>query len=120
MQIADTEHLSGVLVEHGHDALVDGGSGGLRGGRCVVGRGEAVDDFAGGGELGQAGFCLGKVGGKPLDLLAQVVSASCGFIVFGLQQPQEFADVHAASSTSSRQVGVGAVRRRSMPAVETQ
>lgn len=54
MQIADAEHLPWVLVERGHDALVDGG--GLRGGRCAVGRGEAVDDLAGGGELGQAGF----------------------------------------------------------------
>jgi len=57
---------------------------------------------------------------EPLDLLPQGVGAGCGLIVFGLQQPQEFADVHAASSTSSRQVGVGVVRRRSMPAVEAQ
>jgi hypothetical protein len=60
----------------------------------------------------QAGFCLGEGGGEPLDLLAQVVGSCGGLIVFGLQQPQEFADVHAASSTSSRQVGVGVVRRR--------
>jgi hypothetical protein len=46
---------------------------------------------------------------------------SCGdLLVFGLQQPQEFAHVHAAGSTSSRQAGVGLVRRRSMPAVEVQ
>lgn len=73
-----------------------------------------------GGELGQAGFGLGEGGGEPIDLLAQVVGAGCGLIVFGLQQPQEFAGVHAAGSTSSRPVGVGVVRRRSMPAVEAQ
>ncbi|MFF3787847.1 hypothetical protein [Streptomyces sp. NPDC001933] len=119
-QITDAEHLPGVLVEHGHDALIDGGGGGLRGGRCVVGRGEAVDDLAGRGELGQAGFGLGEGDGEPLDLLAQAVGSCGGLVVFGLQQPQEFADVHAASSTSSRQVGVGVVRRRSMLAVSAQ
>jgi len=70
--------------------------------------GEAIDDLAGGGgELGQAGFGLGKGGGEALDLLAQVVGSCGGLIVFGPQQPQEFADVHAARSTWSRQVGVG-------------
>jgi hypothetical protein len=89
VQIPDAEHLPRVLVEHGHDALVDGGGGGggLRGGRCVVGRGEAVDDLAGGGELGQAGLGLGEGGGEPLDLFAQVVGSCGGLVVFGLQQP---------------------------------
>lgn len=73
----------------------------------MVGWREAVDDLAGGGGFGQAGFGLGEGGGEPLDLLAQVVDSCNGVIVFGLQQPQEFADVHAASSTSSRQVGEG-------------
>jgi hypothetical protein len=58
VQIVDAEHLPGVLVGRGHGALVDGGGGGLRRCRCVVGRGEAVDDPPGGGELGQAGFGL--------------------------------------------------------------
>lgn len=86
----------------------------------MVGSGEAVDDLAGGGELGQAGFGLGEAGGEPLDLLAQVVGSCGGVIVFALQHPQESVDVHAASSKSSRQVGAGVVRRRSMPAVEAQ
>lgn len=81
----DAEHLRGVLVERGHDALVVGGC--LRGGRCVVGRGEAVDDLTGRGEFGQAGLGLGERGGEPLDLLAQAVGSLDGLIVFGLQQP---------------------------------
>jgi hypothetical protein len=55
---------------------------------------------------------------QPLDLLAQAAAPRGGLVVFGLQQPQEFAGVHAASSTSSRQARLGVVRRRSMPAVE--
>ena len=66
------------------------------------------------------GFGLGQGGGEPFDLLAQVVGSCGGLIVFGLQPPQEFVDVHAASSTSSRQAGLGTVRRRSMPAVEAR
>lgn len=46
-----------------------------------------------------------------LSELKETLQAAC------LHQPQEFADVHPASSTSSRQGGVGVVRRPSMPAV---
>lgn len=81
---------------------------------------KAVDGLAGIGEPGRAGFGLGEGGGEPFDLLAQGDGVGCGPIVFALQQPQEFADVHAASSTSSRRAATGAVRRRSMPAVETR
>ncbi|MCP3770107.1 hypothetical protein [Streptomyces sp. MAR25Y5] len=87
------------------DALVDGG--GLCGSRRLLGRGEAVDDLAGGGEFGQAGLGFGEGGGEPLDLLAQGVGSCGGLVVFGLQQSQEFGDVHAASSTVLRQAGMG-------------
>ena len=83
----------------------------------ALGWGEAVDDLAGGGELGQAGFGLGEGVGEPFALFTQVAGASGGLIVFGLQQPREFADVHATGSTSSRQAAVGVVGRRSMPTV---
>ncbi|MFR0359554.1 hypothetical protein [Streptomyces sp. MCC20] len=100
MQIADAEHFPRMLVERGHDALVDGGV--LRGGGFVAGRGEAVDDLAGGGQFDQAGLGLGQSGGELFDPFAQLVGAGGGLVVLGLQQPQEFVDVHAASSTSCR------------------
>ncbi|MGW3495979.1 hypothetical protein [Streptomyces sp. NPDC001020] len=63
VQIADAEHLLRVLVERGHDALVDGSA--LRKGRFMAGRDEIVDDLAGGGPFGQTG--LGQGGGELLD-----------------------------------------------------
>ncbi len=62
----------------------------------------------------------GRFTTEPFDLFAQLVGSCGGLVVLGLQQPQEFADVHAASSISSRQARLGTVRRRSMPAVAAQ
>ncbi|WP_405015183.1 hypothetical protein [Kitasatospora sp. NBC_01539] len=73
MEVSNPEDPPGMLVEGGHDALV--GGGGLRGGRFVVGWGEAVDDLAGGDDLGEAGLGLGQDAGGLVDLFAQAVSA---------------------------------------------
>lgn len=66
MEVANLEDPPWVLVGGGHDALVDGG--GLLGGLCVVGQGEAVDDLAGGDDLGEAGLDLDQGTGELLDL----------------------------------------------------
>ncbi|WP_206433762.1 MULTISPECIES: hypothetical protein [unclassified Streptomyces] len=107
-----------MLVEGGRDTPVDGG--GACGGLCGFGQGEAVDGLAGGDDLSEAGLDLGQGTGELVDLFAQAVGACGGLVVFGLQQPQEFGDVQAANSTSSRQAGLRVVKRRSMPAVEAQ
>ena len=76
--------------------------------------------FPGGGQLGESAFGLGEGRGQLLELLSQVVGVRAGLFVLFAEEFQEFGDVHAVSSMSSRQAGVGVVRRRSMPAVEAQ
>ncbi|MFI6093589.1 hypothetical protein [Streptomyces sp. NPDC051218] len=62
-----------MLVERRHDALVDGGGGGIHDGQCVVGRAEAVDDLAYGDEFGQADLGFGEGGGELLDQFGLVL-----------------------------------------------
>jgi hypothetical protein len=55
-----------------------------------------------------------------LDLLAQFASPVGGRVLPDLEICQEFDDVHAAATKSSRQAGAGVVRRRAMFAVDAQ
>lgn len=118
VQFAGAERLLGVVVEGGQEALVGVG---CRGGFWFgFGADDALDDLAGGGQFGEAGFGLSEGYHQVVDLLSQAVGVRGGFVVLGLELLEELGDVHAARSTSSRQVGLGVVRRRSMPAVEAQ
>ena len=68
-------------------------------------------------QAGASDVDRGLVGGQA-EVFVQIADAE--HLPGVVQQPQEFVDVHVASSMSSRQVGTGVVRRRSMPAVGAQ
>lgn len=92
---------------------------GRRAVRGVRGRGTTVWGVRC-GELGESALALGEGRGQLLELLSQVACVRAGQFVLFAEEFEEFGDVHAASSMSSRQAVVGVVRRRSMPAVEAQ
>ncbi|GHB72171.1 hypothetical protein GCM10010377_73460 [Streptomyces viridiviolaceus] len=71
-------------------------------------------------EARRTGLGLGQGGFQVLDLVAQFAGPGGGLVLPGPEICQEFDDVHAATTKSSRQAGAGAVRRRVMFAVDAQ
>jgi hypothetical protein len=65
VQVTGSKLLVGVLVEGVHDGLVGGADlGWIGGGSC---RSKLRDDLAGGGQVRESRFGLGKGGGEMLD-----------------------------------------------------
>jgi hypothetical protein len=107
-----------VGVEGVQDDLVGGGQLGRFG--FGPGRGEFRNDLAGRDKFRQTRLGLGQSSVQVLDLLAQFASPVGGRVLPDLEICQEFDDVHAAATKSSRQAGAGVVRRRAMFAVDAQ
>lgn len=78
------------------------------------------NDLPGRDKFRQTRLGLGQSSVQVSNLLAQFVSPDGGRVLPDLDICQEFDDVHAAATKSSRQAGAGVVRRRAMFAVDAQ